>query len=97
MRFLRYRSIVLSTVLAATSGCAVLERTTQSRTRKLARDGVQKHSLVLAGDHIEYWDGGDGDEVVLMLHGFGGDALFQWYPQMRALSQRYPALPHLRS
>jgi len=24
-----------------------------------------------------------------MLHGFGGDALFQWYPQMRALSRRY--------
>ena len=89
MRRAVYRTLTLSLALTASSGCAVLKRTMDSRTRQLARDGVQKHSVELNGDHIEYWDGGDGDEVVLLLHGFGGDALFQWFPQMRAFSDRY--------
>jgi len=84
-----YRTLALSLALVASGGCAVLERATESRTRKLAREGVQKHSAEVNGDHIEYWDGGHGDEVVLLLHGFGGDALFQWFPQMRALSEQH--------
>ena len=70
------RSFALVAALATVSGCAVLERTTQSRSRTLAREGLRKQSLDVGGDHIAYWDGGRGDEAVLLLHGFGGDALF---------------------
>lgn len=57
------------------------------------RHGVEYERANLDPYHLGYWMGGrarDSDrEVVLLLHGFGGNALFQWFPQIQALSADY--------
>lgn len=48
--------------------------------------------MVLADDAIHYWYGGQGPQTVLFIHGFGADALWQWYPQLRGLAPHYRVL-----
>lgn len=74
---------------AFVSGCAALEVRRSSLTRRLDRHGIQEAQVELGDETIRYWRGGVGDETVVLLHGFGADALWQWYPQLRALSSRY--------
>lgn len=81
-------ALVLTGAWAA-SGCAALEVRREGLTRRLARHSVVEHRVVLGDDEIHYWEGGRGEETVVLLHGFGADALWQWYPQLRALSAHY--------
>jgi len=71
------------------AGCAIVDGVEKRRTRRLERRGVSKHHVELGADHLGYWKGGRGDETIVLLHGFGANALFQWYPQMRELSRHY--------
>lgn len=79
----------LVSVAAVSGGCAVLDGATRVRARRLARRGVTPHHAEIGSEHIKYWEGGVGEETVVFLHGFGGDALWQWYPQLYRLSASY--------
>lgn len=69
--------------------CSVVDHVTSLRTSRLARRGIEYKQVDLGPDHIGYWSGGYGEEVVVFLHGFGGNALFQWSPQLEALAAHY--------
>lgn len=56
--------------------------------RKFRRAGlVEKMARSDLGD-LSYWEGGEGEPLVL-LHGFGASALWQWYPQVGPLSKAH--------
>lgn len=86
---MRWSSGLLSLALATLTACSVVESVTRTRTRRLARVDVTPHDINLDDANLHYWVGGEGPETILFLHGFGGDALFQWYPQLRALARDY--------
>lgn len=79
----------LSLVAALVGGCSVLDHVSDARARRLARRGVEAGTVTLGDDTIRYWEGGDGDETIVFLHGFGGNALWQWYPQLREFADDY--------
>lgn len=83
------RFVLTGITLVQLSACSAVEMVTRARTRRLARETIVDHHINLAGDHLHYWEGGRGEQTVVLLHGFGGNALFQWYPQVRELSQHY--------
>ncbi|MEZ4382326.1 MAG: alpha/beta hydrolase [Nannocystaceae bacterium] len=74
---------------ALVGGCSVLDHVTDARARRLARHGVEAGTVTLGDDTMHYWEGGDGDETIVFLHGFGGNALWQWYPQLREFADDY--------
>ncbi|MCR9159975.1 MAG: alpha/beta fold hydrolase [Nannocystaceae bacterium] len=76
--------------LTMTLGCSFVDQAARAKSRKFERVGVTSHVANLGPDQIRYWEGGRPDgETVLLLHGFGADALWQWHPQIRALAKQY--------
>jgi len=76
-------------VAALCGGCSVLDYASHTRAKRLARRGVHPTAVTLGDDDMRYWEGGQGEETIVFLHGFGGNALWQWYPQLRKLSRSY--------
>ncbi|MEZ4448188.1 MAG: alpha/beta hydrolase [Nannocystaceae bacterium] len=64
-------------------GCSMVDTLSAARTRRLARRGVEARTVTLGDETLRYWSGGTGEDAVVFLHGFGGDALWQWYPELR--------------
>lgn len=73
------------------SSCNIVQWQHNRMTRKLDRKEVVEKSLDLGGHHIRYYEGGEG-ETVLLIHGFGGDALVTWYKTIKDLSKDYHVL-----
>nr|WP_255216485.1 alpha/beta hydrolase [Pseudenhygromyxa sp. WMMC2535] len=80
--------LALMTALSSLSACNIVRIQERSMARKLERRGLQQHDTSLGEDRLRYWEGGDGPPV-LLLHGFGAHAIFQWTPQARALAQSF--------
>lgn len=55
-------------------------------TRKLERKGIRSETAMLGDARVHYWEGGEGPPVVL-LHGFGASAVWQWHEQMVPLAR----------
>jgi pimeloyl-ACP methyl ester carboxylesterase len=77
------------------SGCSLSRFGIRIIEKAATVRGFQEKVLI-EGDHtIRYWVGGSGPPM-LVLHGFGGDALSTWRPQLKALSaERTLILPDL--
>jgi pimeloyl-ACP methyl ester carboxylesterase len=56
--------------------------------RQFEQCGLTKNMVDLDGAEVEYWQGGEGPAVVL-LHGFGASAIWQWYEQVQVLAPNY--------
>lgn len=85
---IRKQSLVLALLLASIGlpACAGMIRAQETRIeRKLTRSGLRERAIVLEPNtHVQVWEGGEGSPVVL-LHGFGVSAPWQWHPQVEAL------------
>ncbi len=62
--------------------------------RKYQRSGLREAFTTVPQGRMHHWSGGSGAPVVL-LHGFGATALWQWPRQLRALSPRRVIIPNL--
>jgi pimeloyl-ACP methyl ester carboxylesterase len=51
--------------------------------------GFKNQVIELGAYQIQYWDSNSEKEIMLILHGFGVQAEFQWYPQIAVLAQKY--------
>lgn len=73
-------SVALSSQLAGWSAYHLQRRRSE---RAFARAGVFPHTAALTRGELHYWLGGKADGTPLLLvHGFGGDALFGWGPNV---------------
>jgi len=65
--------------------------------RRFRAAGLVEGQVALGNGSVHHWvGGGSGDTPVLLLHGFGASALWQWYPQVPALARRFKlCLPDL--
>jgi pimeloyl-ACP methyl ester carboxylesterase len=85
MRRLLLVAFVLA-ILAALTGCNVVAMQ-QARIEHAMRDaGLEAKDERLGADTVHYWAGGHGP-TVLLLHGFGGSAMWLWYPQVAELAK----------
>jgi pimeloyl-ACP methyl ester carboxylesterase len=81
-------------------GCSLSKVGLQSVVRQAERRGWEERVLdqgAGTGDglHLRYFVGGEG-KPMLVLHGFGGDGISTWRPQLQALSgERRVLLPDL--
>jgi pimeloyl-ACP methyl ester carboxylesterase len=72
------------------SGCSLARFQEKRLTHRFQRSGITSHEVELDAATLKYWKGGEG-EPLLLLHGFGGDALFTWHGQ-RSLADRHTVI-----
>lgn len=58
-----------------------------SLARQLEAAGITERVLDLGDDEVLVWSGGGRGRAVVLLHGFGASALWQWTPQAVALAR----------
>jgi pimeloyl-ACP methyl ester carboxylesterase len=75
-------------MLELIGGCNVVRIGERTLTRKLERRGVRSETVLLGDANVHYWEGGEGPPVVL-LHGFGASALWQWHEQVGPLARNH--------
>ena len=75
-------------MLELASACNVVRIGERQLTRKLERRGVRSETVPLGKANVHYWEGGEGPPVVL-LHGFGASALWQWHEQIGPLARSH--------
>ncbi len=56
---------------------------------RMKRAGLRPVEIDLPHGRVHAWVGKPGKPPLLLLHGFGSDAAWQWHPQVVALSQHY--------
>jgi len=83
-------------VVVLVSACSVHRFQERRLTRRFEGVGLSPHTVELAGSTVHYWEGGEGGAVpVLLLHGFGGDALFTWHAQRELAASHVLLVPDL--
>ncbi|MCB9663300.1 MAG: alpha/beta fold hydrolase [Alphaproteobacteria bacterium] len=86
-------SLVLSSTLAGWSAFAVQRARLQ---RRFHAAGLRSYQATLENGQVHYWAGGhDTGRPLLLVHGFGGDALFGWGEQASLARDRFVILPDL--
>ncbi|MCB9681003.1 MAG: alpha/beta hydrolase [Alphaproteobacteria bacterium] len=86
-------TMILSSTLAGWSFYNLYRARTVQKFRRL---GVEAYQATLDNGQLFYWAGGKGDaKPLLLIHGFGGDAMFGWSEQMRLARHRFLIAPDL--
>lgn len=70
------------------SACSLSRTATRVVEAQTRSQGLQDHTVLLGGRSVRYWMGGQGPPL-LLLHGFGGNGLWTWKRQVRALSRTH--------
>ena len=74
--------------LELASACNVVRIGERGISRKLERRGLRADTVRLGQSTVHYWEGGEGRPVVL-LHGFGASAMWQWHDQVGPLAEEH--------
>lgn len=79
------------TGLVATGGCSLSRVGLRAMERQVERRGFEEHTLVDGDYTVRYRVGGSGPPL-LLIHGFGGDGLGTWRPQLAAFAEHYTVI-----
>lgn len=77
-----------SVMLELVSACNVVRLGERQLNRKLERRGITAETVRLGDATVRYFEGGEGPPVVL-LHGFGASAVWQWHEQVGPLAKSH--------
>lgn len=71
--------------------CSTYKIAERHLNKKMDKAKLSLHFDTLeSGDQIEYWDSKDTTKpTVLLVHGFGASTKYQWYKQVKLLSEKY--------
>lgn len=91
MKMVRYLGLSLLSLLMM--GCSIVEHQVAVEVGQLQQVGYQQYQMPLhEGGVLRYWQNGEIDESlpsIILLHGFGGDALSSWQQVMLSLCDDY--------
>lgn len=74
------------------SGCSVVRWKIDTDEESLKAVGFSQHTISLdEGGSLSYWRGGTG-QPLLLIHGFGGNAVTTWKDEMQVLSADYDVI-----
>jgi pimeloyl-ACP methyl ester carboxylesterase len=79
-------SLLLVALLAPLPACSLARVGNDLIAARAEHLGFTEHHLAKDGWYLRYWVGGEGPPL-LLLHGFGGDGLTTWRPQLDALAR----------
>ncbi len=57
--------------------------------QQFIKNGFTNITKVTTDYNIQYWDNNKSGDIIMLVHGFGAQAEFQWYKQIKKLSQKY--------
>ncbi|KHT64344.1 alpha/beta hydrolase [Photobacterium gaetbulicola] len=84
--------MVIFITLTILGGCELVQWKEQHDHNQLYAQGYQEHLLKLEeGGQLKYWLGGTG-KPLLLIHGFGGNAVSTWKEEMLELSKHYQVI-----
>ncbi len=83
-----FRLVLALTSVAFLSSCSFYNYRKGQLGRKFRHAGLKEEIISLENGDINCWHGGSGIPFV-MVHGFGGDAMFNWYEQMDSFPKDY--------
>lgn len=75
-------------MLELVSACNVVRLGERQLNHKLERRGITAQTVRLGDANVHYYEGGEGPPVVL-LHGFGASAVWQWHEQVGPLARNH--------
>lgn len=78
-------------LLIICSSCNVVKIYSKLTTRKFANNSINNYVYETPGFQLNYWKGGKGP-VILLLHGFGGDAQLSWNKELIALAKTHTVI-----
>jgi pimeloyl-ACP methyl ester carboxylesterase len=82
-------STVLVAALLGGEGCDVVAWKRDGLARQLEGAGLTPRVLHRGEDQVLTWAGGGPGRPVVLIHGFGASALWQWTPQALALAREH--------
>lgn len=84
-----FRSLVGCALVAATlTACNVIVWQRNRLENGLRGEGLESTTAQLGEDTVSFWSGGSGSPV-LLIHGFGASAIWQWHEQVSALAANH--------
>ena len=88
MRWLLFL-LLISLLLLTAVGCNAIKLHGQNLERGFARQGLDRKLEAVGDATVHYYDGGPQEPIgtVLLVHGFGAETVWQWGPQVRALTR----------
>ncbi len=81
-------ALIFCSLVAVFTACNVVRYQRGHIEKGLRHSGLEEVTAELNDATLHYWMGGHG-KAVLLLHGFGASAIWQWYEQVDALAGRY--------
>jgi pimeloyl-ACP methyl ester carboxylesterase len=78
-------ALAIVPVVYATTGCNVVRLQQGRLESRMKEAGLVEHVEPLGDATVRFWDGGKGP-VVLFVHGFGAEAVWQWTDQVEAFA-----------
>lgn len=83
-------SYLMIPILWILPGCSAFRMVNRYIDQKFEKSGLELRTIESPNFHIEYWDNNAEDRpVFLVLHGFGASAKYQWFKQLKVLSNDY--------
>ena len=78
-------------LLIICSSCNVVKIYSNFTTRKLSRNSIKNYVYETPGFQLNYWKGGEGP-VIILLHGFAGNAQLTWKNELLALAKTHTVI-----
>ena len=78
-------------LLIICSSCNVVKIYSNFTTRKLSRNSIKNYDYETPGFQLNYWKGGEGP-VIILLHGFAGNAQLTWKNELLALAKTHTVI-----
>ena len=73
------------------SACNVVKVNSNFTTRKLTRNSIKNYDYSTPDFQVNYWKGGEGP-VIVLLHGFAGNAQLTWKNELLALAKTHTVI-----
>ena len=71
------------------SACNIVPIAQRQLERQYRAEGLEAEMLIAGNDRVHYWVGGRGSRPVLLLHGFGASAVWQWALQVESFAAEH--------
>jgi pimeloyl-ACP methyl ester carboxylesterase len=73
------------------SACNVVKVNSNFTTRKVTRNAIKNYDYSTPDFQVNYWKGGEGP-VIVLLHGFAGNAQLTWKNELLALAKTHTVI-----
>lgn len=82
-------SILLLCICLFFNACTTFKLADKYTNNKFKKKDFQRQIKTIGDVSVEYWDNHNKKPVLVLIHGFGATANFQWFKQIKSLEKEY--------